>query len=198
MTRSMRSVAAMLTTAAMLGGGLARAHVTPPVELVSDRDAISRLLAGANVSVREVRLSKADRAILKRRTGASPEGERQRVHVGRDADGRLVGGVVFLTEYTTHGPVRVAVGLGLDGRVTGASVVEVTEEAYRWVQPFVEHDFARDYVGQGADGRFALSERLERTITGELPRFYGRVLTTLLHRAALLFELGILERRGAR
>lgn len=196
MARPIRPAAAMLAAAAaLLGPGLARAHVTPPVELVPEGVAVSSLLGGAKVSVREVRLSKADRAALKRRTGGSPDGNRHRVLLGHDAAGRLVGAVVLLTEYTTHGAVRLAVGLGPDGRVSGASVVEVSEEAHRWVRPLVDHDFAQDYVGQDASGRFALTERLERAVTGELPRFYGRVLTSLLQRAALVFELGFLERR---
>ena len=49
-------------------------------------------------------------------------------YVGRDEQGRMVAATVFLTEFTIHGPVRVAVALGPDGKVKGATVVELTEE----------------------------------------------------------------------
>jgi hypothetical protein len=190
-----RVLAALLVCAALLGAGVARAHVTPPVRLASDRDAVARLLAGAReLSVREVRLSKAERASVERRTGRSPDEDLQRFHLGRDADGRLVGAVVFVTEYTMHGPIRMAVGLDPHGRVTGAGVVELSEETYPWVRPLLEHDLLREYVGEDARSQFAPSDRVERAVTGAMPRFYARVLASLVRRAALLFEVGMLER----
>jgi hypothetical protein len=176
--------------------GVASAHVTPPVELVSDREAIVRLLGGAKVVAREVRLSRSERAEIERRTEWKPE-QLQRVHFGQDAEGRLTGSVAFVTEYTTHGPVRLAVAVGADGKVMGATVVEVSDEAYRWVRPLVEHDFAREYVGRDAKGEFAPSERLERTATGAMPRFYARVLTKLVQRGAVLLDVAVIQRPPA-
>jgi hypothetical protein len=43
--------------------------------------------------------------------------------------------------------------------VKGAQVVEITEETY-WVKPFIDQDFARDYVGPGSTGRYALTHRV--------------------------------------
>jgi hypothetical protein len=196
MRRAMRSVVvAALSSAVLLADSTARAHITPPVRLASDQQALSRLLPDAEKRfVREVRLSDAERATIERQTGWSPERGVHRVHLGRDAEGRLVGAVLFVTEYALHGPVRMAVALGPDGRVRGATVVEVSEESYPWIRQLVDHDVFRDYVGQDAHGGFALTERLQREVTGAMPRFYGRVLTGLLQRAALLFEVGILER----
>lgn len=194
----MRRAARCAVVAAVLFAGVARAHITPPVVLTSEREAVSRLLSGApKLFVRELRLSDAERATIKSQSGWSPDGDFQRFYLGRDAEGRLVGAVIFVSEYTMHGPVRLAVGLGPDGRVRGASVVELSEETYPWVRPLIDQDFVRDYVGQDARGRFALSDRLERAVTGAMPRFYGRVLTSLLQRAALLFEVGILARGAA-
>jgi hypothetical protein len=191
------TVVAVLAAAAQQGGSVAHAHVTPPVQLLSDREAVASLLPGArDVVVQEARLSKDERARIQRETGSSGGAEVQRFHVGRDAEGRGVGAVVFVTDYTLHGSVRVAVGLGPDGRITGAKVVEVSEEAYRWVRPFVDHDWARDYVGEDARGRFELTDRLALAVPGAMPRSYGRVLANQLRRAALLFEVGVLDRAG--
>jgi hypothetical protein len=195
MTIATRVAVTVVAAAATALGGTAMAHVTPPVELVPEREAVARLLGSAEqVSVEEVRLSKAERAAVAEHVDWRPDERVHRVHVGRAADGRIVSAVVVVTDYTTHGPLRAAVGLGPDGRITGASVLEVSDEAYAWVRPFVDHDFARDYVGRDARGSFALSERLERVASGSMPRYYGRVLTRLLQRAAALYDVGVLRR----
>jgi hypothetical protein len=197
MGRALRvAVVAMLAGALPRWAAVARAHVTPPVELVSDREAIVRLLGGAKAVAREVRLSQSERAEIQRRTEWKAE-QLQRVHFGHDAEGRLTGSVAFVTEYTTHGAVRVAVGVGADGGVLGATVLEVSDEAYRWVRPLVEHDFAREYVGRDARGEFAPSERLERTATGAMSRFYARVLTKLVQRGAVLLDVAVIQRPPA-
>ena len=76
-------------------------------------------------------------------------------------------------------------------------MVEVNEEAYRWVRPLIEQDFARDYVGRDANADYAPTERLERSATGAMPKFYVRMLTKLLHRAAVLLDVGVLRASSA-
>jgi len=127
---------AIAALALLLVAGQARAHITPPVVLVSDRDALVRLLSGARrFFVREVRLTPQEQQTVRVQTGWSPEDDFYRFYVGRDAQGQLVAATTFVTEYTVHGPVRVAVALGPDGRVQGATVVELTEETYAGSSP---------------------------------------------------------------
>jgi hypothetical protein len=172
----------------------ALAHITPPVVLMSDREALAALLAGARrFFVREVRLTPEERAAIKTQSGWSPEEDLYRFYLGRDAEGHLVAASTFVTEYTVHGPVRVAVAFGPQGRVSDARVVELTEETYGWVRPLIDGDFTRQFVGQDARGRF--------TVAGAnldaMPQFYGQVIASLIQRAAVLFELGLLKRADA-
>ena len=168
--------------------GPALAHVTPPVVLMSDRDAVVGLLAGARrFFVREVRLTPDQRHAVQQRSGWNPDEDFYRFYLGRDEGGRLVGAMVFVTEYTIHGPVRVAVGLGPDGKVRGARVVELTEETYPWVKPLIDRDFTRDYVGLDSRGAFAL----KRTGLESMGQFYGQVVASLIQRAALLYEVAV-------
>jgi hypothetical protein len=193
--RRLGSLGAAVAGAVMLAG-LAAAHITPPVVLVSDRDAVVTLLAGARrFFVREVRLSPAERAEINQQTGWTPDEEFYRFYLGRNDQGRLVAATIFVTEFTVHGPLRVAVSLGPDGKVRGATVVEVTEETYPWVKPLIDRDFARDYQGQDSRGHFHLSDRLGRLEA--MPQFYGQVIASLIQRAALLFEVGVLKRGDA-
>lgn len=183
--------------AVLLTISAAVAHITPSVVLVSDRDAVVQFLAGAQkFFVREVRLSPAERQVIRSRWGWSPDETLYRFYLGRDAQGRLVATALFLTEFTIHGPVRVAVGLGPNGEITGASVVELTEETYPWLKPLMDQRFTRDYVGQTAQASFVLSERLVQTGLDSMPRFYGEIVISLMQRAAILYEVTFLRRQG--
>ena len=95
--------------------------------------------------------------------------------------------MVFLTEYTVHGPVRVAVGLAADGKVRGATVVELTEETYPWLKPLIDGDFTRDYVGLDGRGPFTI----KRTEGGTRGQFYGAIVATLIRRAAILYDVAL-------
>jgi len=195
MRRKVGSLAVVAAGAVMLAG-VATAHITPPVVLMSDRDAVVTLLAGAQrFFVREVRLTPAEQAVIKRQTGWTPDEDFYRFYLGRDGQGRLLAGTIFVTEFTIHGPVRVAVGLAPDGKVRGAAVVEVTEETYPWVKPLIDRDFARDYQGQDSRGHFNLTDRLGHLET--MPQFYGQVIVGLIQRAAMLYDVGVLKRGEA-
>src|SRR5262249_40024825 len=131
--------------------------------------------------------SPEQRQAVARRAGSSPDESFYRFYLGRDDAGRLVGALLFLTEYTVHGPVRVAGGLGPDGRVRGAAVVALAEGPYPWVKRLMDRNFIRDYVGLDSRGSFAL----KHTGVSDMTHFYGEVVANLIHRATLLYELAL-------
>jgi hypothetical protein len=179
-----------ITLASAILSGLASvhagAHITPPVVLASDREAVARLLpAATRYFVREVRLSPAEREAIRQRAEWNPDEDYYRFYVGRTAEGALVAATVFLSEFALHGPVRVAVAVGPDGRVTGASVVEVTEESYTWVKPVLDSGFLQRFVGRDAPSALAQTG----DVGGSMPRFYADVIARLIARAATLYEV---------
>ena len=177
--------------AVLFAAALAVAHITPPVVLVSDRDAVASLLAGSRrFFVREIRLSPEQRQLIQKQSGWNPDENFYRFYIGRDDQGRMVAASIFLTEFTLHGPVRVAVGIGPEGKIRGATVVELTEETYPWVKPLLDQNFTRDFVGQGSTGTYTLTgERLR--VGGDMSHFYGEVIATLIKRAAVLFDAAV-------
>ena len=192
----MRSLTAALALAVALAGP-AEAHLTPPVVLVSDRDAVVSLLSGAQrFFVREVRLSAQEQTAIKQASGWTPEEDFYRFYVGRDEGGRMVGALVFVGDATIHGSVRVAVALGPDGKVRGATVVELTEETYPWVKPLIDQQFTRDWVGQDGRSRYVLADRLAPLRGNPMTQFYGEVVGGLVRRGALLYEFGVARRGG--
>jgi hypothetical protein len=183
---------------AVLAASTVPAHITPPVVLASDRDAALVLLAGAKRSfVREVRLSPEERQTIRKQWGWGPEEEFYRFYLGRDEQGRLVAAVIFLTEFTIHGPVRVAVGIAADGKIKGAAVVELTEESYKWLKPVIDQNFTRDFIGQDSRGRFGLSDRLVKAQLQDMQQFFAQVVASLIQRGAILYEVAVLKRGGA-
>jgi hypothetical protein len=197
MTRrtSIRLVAVLVLLAAL--AGTAFAHITPPVVLASDRDAVISLTTGARrFFVREVRLTDADRQALRTEWGWTPDADVYRFYVGRDEQGRLVSSVVFMTEITVHGPVRVAVGVAPGSKVKGAAVVEVTEETYPWVKPLVDEDLTRGYAGLDLGSPFGVSDRLAKARLNPMSHFYGEVVGSLIKRGLALYEQTV-RRRGA-
>lgn len=178
----------------LLLAGQAVAHITPPVVLASDRETLLGFLAGSRkYFVREIRLSPQERAALRQQVGWSPDEDFYRFYLGRNDSGGLVAATVFLTEYTIHGPVRVAVALGPDGKVKGARIVELTEETYPWVRPLIDQNFTQDYVGQDSRGKFALGPRLSGA--GEaMTQFYGQIVASLIQRGAALYDVALGKR----
>ena len=192
----MRTLTAALALAVALAGPAA-AHLTPPVVLVSDRDAVVSLLSGAQrFFVREVRLSAQEQTAIKQASGWRPEEDFYRFYVGRDEGGRMVGALVFVGDATIHGSVRVAVALGPDGKVRGATVVELTEETYPWVKPLIDQQFTRDWVGQDGRSRYVMADRLAPLRGNPMTQFYGEVVGGLVRRGALLYEFGVARRGG--
>jgi Na+-translocating ferredoxin:NAD+ oxidoreductase RnfG subunit len=184
----------VLVTIALATTAPALAHITPPVVLVSDRDALVTLLSGARrFFVREVRLTDPEKQKIRQQTRWTPDEDFYRFYIGRDEQGRAVAATVFVTEFTIHGPVRVAVALGPDGKVRGATVVELTEETYPWVKPLIERQFTREYVGRDARGTFAVGGDGGDSMT----HFYGEVIASLIRRAAVLYEVAVLSRGDA-
>ena len=179
-----------------LGIGVVCAHITPPVVLLSERDAILGMMGNASrFFVREVKLTSEERRALQQRWRWQPEEELYRFYLGRDAAGQLVAAVTFLTEMTLHGPVRVAVGIGPDGKVKDAKVVELTEETFPWIQPLLDQRFTQDYIGRDSKASFTLDERFARVHLESMPHFYGQVVASLIQRAVILFDVTILQRR---
>lgn len=186
----------VLLCALFLGIGVVGAHITPPVVLLSERDAILGMMGNASrFFVREVKLTSEERSVLQQRWRWQPEEELYRFYLGRDAAGQLVAAVTFLTEMTLHGPVRVAVGIGPDGKVKDAKVVELTEETFPWIQPLLNQHFTQDYIGRDSQASFTLDARFARVYLESMPHFYGQIVASLIQRAVILFDMTILQRR---
>lgn len=191
------AAAALCLAAAVALVGAAQAHITPPVTLVSDRDAVASLLAGAaKFTLREVSVTPEERKLAQSEYGWRPRDESHAFYMGRDAGGGLVAASVIMTEPTIHGPIRVAVGFAPDGRVKAVRMVEVSEEIYMYMKPMLDRGFAARYAGLGAGSKFESSGASTAGVDA-MQQHYDDLVSRLVERAAILYELGVRKRGGA-
>jgi hypothetical protein len=192
----MKKFAVVLAVSAGLAGapGSARAHVSPPVVLVSEADTLKAMTGLSDgVVVRKVRLDAAQRQALGTGCGCRATDATYRAYVAGPAAGKAAA-VVFLSEPTQHGPIRMAVALDKDGRVSAARVLEVTEESLLWVKPLIDEDLPGDYVGRRSGDDFGISERFEKMRLESMRRFYAQVVSSLIRRAAVLYDVALRPR----
>jgi hypothetical protein len=174
--------------------GAALAHVSPPVVLVSEADTLKAMTGLSEApAVRKVKLDAAQRRALGQGCGCRASEASYRAFVAGPEGGKAAA-VVFLSEPTQHGPIRMAVALDREGRVAAARVLEVTEESLLWVKPLIDQDLPGDYVGRRSGDDFGISERFEKMRLESMRRFYAQVVSSLVRRAAVLYDVALRPR----
>lgn len=189
-----RCAIAAVLVGACLAAGAARAHLTAPVVLVSERDAVASQHAGAKkLSLREASLTADERKAIQATYGWRAQDDVHAFYMGRDDGGKLLSASIFMTEATMHGIIRVAVGFTPDGRVKGADVVEVAEEIYAHIKPLMDRGFTRRYTGLGIGSSF---EPPAASASGAdaMARHYDSIVGRMVQRAVILYDVCVTKR----
>jgi len=194
MTVRLFAIAGMLAAGAVFPAGAAWAHLTPPVVLVSERDAVASQLAEAKkLSVREVSLTADERKAVQATYGWRAQDDVHAFYMGRDDAGKLLGASVFMTEATMHGIIRVAVGFTPDGRVKSAEVVEVGEEIYAHMKPLMDRGFTKRYAGLGIGSSFEPPAASGSGVDA-MAQHFDRIVGRLVQRAVILYNVCVTKR----
>ena len=186
-------IARMFAIAALFTAAAAWAHLTPPVVLVPERDAIGSQHAGAKkLSMREVTLTADERKAIQAKYGWRAQDDVYPFYMGRDDAGKLLSASVFMTEATIHGIIRVAVAFAPDGRVKRADVVELSEEIYAHIKPLLDRGFTKRFAGLGIDSSF---DPPAATASGDaLTQHYDGIVSRMVQHAVILYNVGITKR----
>jgi hypothetical protein len=187
-------IARLFAIAAILTASAAWAHITPPVVLQSERDAVASQHTGAKkLSLREVTLTPDERKAIQATYGWRAQDDIHAFYMGRDDAGKLLSASVFMTEATMHGVIRVAVGFTPDGRVKSAELVEVSEEIYAHIKPLMDRGFTKRYAGLGIGSSF---EPPAASASGAdaLAQHYDGIVSRMVQRAVILYNVGISKR----
>ena len=170
------------------------AHLTPPVVLVSERDALAAQHAGAKkLSLREVSLTADERKTVQSTYGWRTSDEPHAVYMGRDDAGKLLSASVFMTQATQHGIIRVAVALQPDGRVKGVEVVEIAEEIYPHFKALMDSGFTKRYAGLGLGSSFE-SPAASSGGVDAMAQHYDAIVGRMVQRAVILYNVCVTKR----
>ena len=176
----------------------AQGHVSPPRMLMSDMEAVRQLLPDAQIfGQMDMKLTDAQRKEVKSMANWNPDEKVYKTFIGRDTQGKYRGAVMFIGEITVHGLVRLAIGVDAEGKVRGANVVAITDEAYGWVKPLIVQGFMKQFVGKGHHDSFIEGERAAAR-RNSMPQFYGQVIASLVQRCAVICYVSDMQGKAAK
>ena len=173
----------LLTIAALLCPLALAAHITPNVSLVARGEFLKQGLPGATrFFEKEMMISGSDGAAIRKATGWAPSEEDTKVYVGRDAQGGLVGTVIFLWVSSQHGPVGIGVAFRADGAVRRVAVTDVGSEPVAWVRPLIDGAGLAALEGLAA-GAAPDPSGIAPGVKGSMSRYYAGIIANGVARA---------------
>ncbi|HZD53103.1 MAG TPA: hypothetical protein VE175_08655 [Woeseiaceae bacterium] len=164
------------------------AHVSPMVQLVRKGEFVRTALPGASQYF-ERGLDRGAEALnrLAAAINWQPSAQEIKVYVGRNAESRLVGSVVFLRVPSEHGPVGVGVAFNADGRIAQAAVTEVGSEPLAWVRPLLDAGALAGVRGLAAASHVDATA-MAPEVQGRMSRYYAEVIADGIERAGVVVE----------
>lgn len=174
----------------LLFSGAAWAHVTPNVQLSGIRETVAKLLPYGQLYVKDIQLdAEQKRALgaLNNWKGQLGDGE-FKFFVSRDGGDRLLGALVFMSEFTYHGPVVVAVAMDASGKVADSAVTDVPMEPMEWVSPLLRSDYLKEFKGKTASMELTLAPQWENGYS-EMTRGYALLIANAVKRSAQLYDM---------
>ena len=152
---------------------LCYSHMSPPVQLIGEAEALKILMPPSLKPVSQhVRLNSAQREEILRKTGWEPSEKTIRYYTATDDQGSVRATVVIVSDYTLHGSIRIAVACDSEGKITGAELLEVSEEAYTWVKPLLD----QNYVKQVLQSNPAIPAN-----SGAMTKYYAEQIAKVIH-----------------
>jgi hypothetical protein len=176
-----RRAAPLTVLFALVSLSPAFAHVTPNVSLVKRSDFIQQSLPGATrFAEQQLALGRDDLEAVRRRTNWTPSEEGVKIYLGRDAQGHLVGSVLFLWMASEHGPVGVATAFDAQGTIVNATVTDIGSEPLAWVRPLLGSGM-KAFTGLPLDGATDAA-KVAPEVTAAMSRYYAKVIAEAVNR----------------
>ena len=152
---------------------LCYSHMSPPVQIIAEEEALKHLMPPSLKTVsHHVRLNSAEREEIYRKTGWKPSEKIIRYYTASDDQASVQATVVIVSDYTLHGSIRIAAACDAEGKITGAELLEVSEEAYTWIKPLVD----QDYVKQVLQGTPSIPAK-----GGAMTKYYAEQIAKVIH-----------------
>ncbi len=182
------AVCLIIISALLAGTPFALAHVSPNVKLATTKEAVSQLLPSGKLFIKQVQLDDSQMQKLKSSGNWNSHETKYQFYVSRDENNSIQRAMVFITEFTRHGPIVVAVALDSKGKVADAMITDIHMETLEWVGPLIRNDFLKEFRGKGSEMSLDLQfESLEQT--SPITRSFARIIANAVKRSAQLYQL---------
>ena len=178
---------AVAVACTVAGAAALDAHITPEVIVRKQADVIRTALpTAARYTVTTIHISRSQLEQIINQAHYRPNTGTVKMYSGTDADGRLLGRVIFPQVDTQHGPIEVGVAVSPDGAVIGVAVTKVTVEVKPWLL-----DVERSGVLRGLEGLHAGDpvRRLPPGTLGPMPAYVAEAIETATVRALTLCQV---------
>jgi hypothetical protein len=170
----------------LFGAGAAWAHVTPSVKLSTTRETVQRLLPDGKLLLKDIHLTPEQTRKLRANGNWDTHEDTYRFYVSRDEHNRLKRAMIFMTEFTLHGPIVIAVALDPQGTVADALITDVQMEPLEWVGPLLRANYMEDFKGKDGKAAPALDPKW-RNGTSDMTQAYALIIAGAVQKSAQLF-----------
>ena len=96
--------------------------------------------------------------------------------------------VVFMTEFSRHGSLVVAVSLNPDGKVLEAMITHIQSEVLGWVNPLLKKNYMDDFKGKDSGLQLALHPKWKEG-TSKMTQTFALKIANTVKRSAQLFDV---------
>ena len=163
-------------------------HVTPVVKLHTLKETLSHLLPDKKLHLKEVNLNDGQVERLKSFGNWDSVGTNHKFFLSQGDDRSLDRAVVFMTEFTRHGSLVVAVSLNPDGKVLEAMITHIQLEVLEWVSPLLKRSYMDGFRGKDSGLQLVLNPQWKEE-TSKMTQAYALVIANAVKRSAQLFDI---------
>jgi hypothetical protein len=179
---------AFIISALFIGPSFALAHVSPNVKLVTTKEAVSQLLPSGKLFLKQVHLNNSQMQKLQSNDNWNSHEANYKFFVSRDKNNSIQRVAIFITEFTRHGPIVVAVSLDSTGKVMDAMVTDIQMETLEWVGPLIRNGFFQEFRGKGSEFSLDLQSK-SLAQSSSITRSFAHILANAVKRSTQLYQL---------
>lgn len=187
MNNKIISLGALTMILLFFTGSAAWGHVTPNVKLMTTRETVASLLPEGNLFLKEVQLTPEQVEQLKTGGYWTSQNTHYKFYLSRDRNNHLLRAMVFVTEFTRHGPVVLAVAFDPRGTIVDARVTDIQMEPLEWMGPLIRGNYMREFVGKNGNMPVSLAPKWT-TGTTKMTQAFALIVARAVKRSAQLFD----------
>lgn len=166
---------------------VSKAHITPMVHMVKHNEAIKSILTEAqSFYVKTIPLGNEEKNKIEFVLPELHNTKIYKFYYGKDAQGQIVGDVLFINVHSKHGPVTLAVGFTPEDEIIKVVVTDVPVEPLPWVRKLLAVNFLDQFSGKSSVNIEESLKTLSRTKIGAMSYYFARKISAGVRQTVIL------------